>query len=59
MRRIDSEIDGNIADSFVGSGDSIRLGLDLCAHGGKVRQDDAFVVQELSILSRTLDKLGR
>ena len=57
MWRVDSKVDGRVADAFVGSGDAVRLGLDFQADGVEVRQDGAFVVQELGIFGRVLNEL--
>lgn len=53
---VDPQVDGHWADSFVGSGHSVRFSFDLLTNFIKVGELLAFAVQELSVLCRADDQ---
>jgi hypothetical protein len=57
VRRVDSEIDGQVGDALVAAGHAVGLLLDLFLYGEKVRKLLALAVQELSIFVRAVYEL--
>lgn len=49
VRRVNAQVDGHRRDSLIGSGDSVRLGLDLQPNLIKVHELTALTVQELGV----------
>ena len=57
VRRINSEIDGQVGNSLIGSSHAVRLILDLFHDGVKIHKLFAFGVQKLSVFIRRINQL--
>ena len=57
MRRVHSQVDGQITDSLVAASDSVCFILNLLHNRGEIREFLSLGVQKLSILDRPIDKL--
>ena len=57
MWRVHPEVDGQVRDALVGSGDSVGLVLDLLHDGVEVLELLSLAVEELSILVGRVDEL--
>ena len=57
MRRVDSQVDGKVADALVAPSNTVSLVLDFLHNCRELHELLSLCVQKLSILDRPIDKL--
>ena len=57
MRRVDPQVDGQVGDALVGSGDPVGLVLDLLHDGAELHELFPLAMKELPVLVGTVDEL--